>query len=335
MVKAVALISGGLDSILAAKAVKDSGIDVSGIYFRTPFCLRKKKGQGTPEELAAALSVNAGIALHIQDLGDAFLKIVEHPAHGHGKNMNPCIDCRILMLQKAREFMEQHGAAFLITGEVIGQRAMSQHRHSMRLIDKEAGVEGINVRPLSAKLLDPTVPEQQGLIDRNKLYDFNGRSRQPQRELAVMLNVLDYPNAAGGCLLTDPIFAARLKDLLKSGVYDANNIELLKLGRQYRLSPETKLIVGRDESENSDMERLAQTGDCLLAPPDDIAGPTGLLRGAVSEAILRLSAGILCRYCDLKGRASLDIRLRTIPEAETKIISVGPLADADSLKYRL
>ena len=333
--KAIALISGGLDSILAAKAIKDMGVDVVGVYFKTPFCLRKKKSITTPTELAKELSQNAGIELKIVELSGEFLEIVRHPKHGYGKNINPCIDCKILMLSKAKEMMESLGASFLISGEVLGQRPMSQHHPALDMISKEAGVEGLLLRPLSAKHLEPTIPEQKGWVEREKLFDFTGRTRRPQMELAVMLGVIDYPNASGGCLLTDPLFTKRLRDLMKFGVYDMENVALLKVGRHYRFAHDAKLIVGRDEAENTDIEKLAQEGDILFVPPEDLAGPSALARGNFSEDQLNLSAGIIARYCDLAGKLSIDISYRKFPEAEWQILNVAPVLDEESEKYRL
>jgi tRNA-uridine 2-sulfurtransferase len=335
MTKALALISGGLDSILAAKAIKDLGIDVIGVYFQTPFCLRKKKDITTPTELANELSKNAGIELKIVELNDEFLEIVRHPKHGYGKNINPCIDCKILMLRKAKEIMESSGASFLISGEVLGQRPMSQHQPALEMISKEAEVEGILLRPLSAKHLESTIPEQKGLVDRKKLFDFTGRTRRPQMELAVMLGVIDYPNASGGCLLTDPLFSKRLRDLMKFGVYDLKNVALLKVGRHYRFAHDAKLIVGRDEAENIDIEKLAQDGDILFVPPEDLAGPSALARGNLSEDQLKLSAGIIARYCDLAGKLSIDISYRKLSSTDWQVLNVTPVPDEESENYRL
>jgi tRNA-specific 2-thiouridylase len=308
---------------------------VVGVYFKTPFCLRKKKDITTPTELASELSKNAGIELKIVELNEEFLDIVRHPKHGYGKNINPCIDCKILMLRKAREMMESSGAAFLISGEVLGQRPMSQHQSALDMILKEAGVEGLLLRPLSAKHLEPTVPEQKGWVDREKLFDFSGRTRRPQMELAVMLGVIDYPNASGGCLLTDPLFTKRLRDLMKFGVYDMKNVALLKVGRHYRFAADAKLIVGRDETENIDIEKLAQDGDTLFVPPEDLAGPSALGRGNFSEEQLRLSAGIIARYCDMAGKISIDISYRKLPEAGWRVVNAVPVLDEESEKYRL
>jgi tRNA-uridine 2-sulfurtransferase len=335
MTKALALISGGLDSILAAKAIKDMGVDVVGVYFKTPFCLRKKKNIATPTELAKELSQNSGIELKMVELSEEFLEIVRHPKHGYGKNINPCIDCKILMLRKAKEMMESLGASFLISGEVLGQRPMSQHHPALDIISQEAEVEGLLLRPLSAKHLEPTVPEQKGWVDREKLFDFTGRTRRPQMELAVMLGVIDYPNASGGCLLTDPLFTKRLRDLMKFGSYDMDNVALLKVGRHYRFAHDAKLVVGRDEAENIDIEKLARDGDILFAPPEDLAGPSALARGNFSREQLKLSAGIIARYCDLAGKLSIDISYRKLPDSAWQTINATALSDAESEKYRL
>jgi len=335
MTKALALISGGLDSILAAKAIKDMGLDVVGVYFKIPFCLHKKKNITTPTELAKELSQNAGIELKIVELSEEFLEIVRHPKHGYGKNINPCIDCKILMLKKAKEMMEVLGASFLISGEVLGQRPMSQHHPALDMISREAGVEGLLLRPLSAKHLEPTIPEQKGWVDRDKLFDFTGRTRRPQMELAVMLGVIDYPNASGGCLLTDPLFTKRLRDLMKFGSYDMANVALLKVGRHYRFAHDAKLIVGRDEAENVDIEKLAVDGDILFVPPEDLAGPSALARGNFSDDQLKLSVGIIARYCDLAGKLSIDISYRKLPSTDWQVLNVAPVPDAESEKYRL
>lgn len=330
--KAIALISGGLDSILAAKVIKDLGIEVIGVNFKIPFALRQKKpGPGFAEALTSA----SGMEMKTVVLGDEFLRIVQHPRHGHGANVNPCIDCKILMLRKAKELMQELGASFLITGEVLGQRPMSQHGRALDLIAEEAGVKDLILRPLSAKMLEPSVPEQKGWVARDKLFDFNGRSRKPQIDLAVMIGVIDYPNAAGGCLLTEPRFAVRLRDLMKRGKYDLDNVALLKVGRHYRISDKAKLVVGRDIRDNEEIEKLAQDGDHLFFPPLDIGGPTALARGELTEEQVKLCAGINARYCDLNGKESIDVIYRRLPAKEDRIISVKPVPDEESAKFHL
>jgi tRNA U34 2-thiouridine synthase MnmA/TrmU len=326
--KAIALISGGLDSILAAKVIQRQGIEVIGVYFKIPFALRDKTG-------GADLSKSAVLEVKTITLGEEFLAIVKHPKHGRGANSNPCIDCKILMLKKAKALMQDLGASFLITGEVLGQRPMSQHSQALDLIVQEAGVQGLILRPLSAKLLDETIAEKQGWVKREELFDFNGRTRTPQIDLAKTFGINDYGQPAGGCLLTDRQFSQRLRDLIEHGPYDLQNVELLKYGRHFRLSAKAKLVVGRKEEDNAGIERLAQNDDWLFLPPEDIAGPSALGRGKFSEEQIKLCAGITARYCDLAGKTALDISYRQLPSQETHTLSIAPVPDEESVKYRL
>ena len=330
--KAIALISGGLDSILAAKVMKQQGIEVIGVHFKIPFALRDKSDK---RDFALKLCRIAGVELKTVVLGEEFLEIVSHPKHGRGANMNTCIDCKILMLKKAKEMMQNLDASFLVTGEVLGQRPMSQHNSALDLIAQEAGVEGLILRPLSAKLLDETFPQKQGWVRRENLLDFSGRCRQPQIELAKTFGINDYSQPAGGCLLTDPQFSKRLKDLIEHGPYDLENVELLKFGRHFRLSADAKLVVGRDEKENAEIEELARQGDWLFLPPQDTAGPSALGRGKFSEEQIKLCAGTTARYCDLAGKTSLDISYRQLPSQESQTLNVAPVPDEESVKYRI
>jgi tRNA U34 2-thiouridine synthase MnmA/TrmU len=333
--KAIALISGGLDSILAAKIIKDLGIDVIGLNFLVPFSIRNKIQEESQKRNLQKLSGQANISIKTILLKDEFLSIVRSPKHGHGKRMNPCIDCRIMMLRKAKEIMQQEGASFLITGEVVAQRPMSQHRRTMEMIDRLSGVEGINIRPLSAKILPVTIPEEKGWIDRDKLFDLNGRGRRQQLDMAVMSGIVEFPQPAGGCLLTDPNFATRLKDLIKFGSYDLNNVELLKVGRHFRLSNETRLVVGRNEEENFRIEELAQNSDYLFLPPEDIAGPVALLRAKMPEGLLDLAAGILCRYCDCNGKTEIPVTYFCLPERQKQEIIASALSEEELGKLRI
>ena len=333
--KAIALISGGLDSILAARVVKGQGIDVRGVHFRTPFCLRDKDSEKGMADLARRLSEEAGIPLRIIDLKDEFLEIVRHPRHGYGSNINPCIDCRVLMLRLAKRIMEEEGASFLVSGEVVAQREMSQHRPVMSRVEKEAQVEGIILRPLSARLLAETVPEKNGWVDRGKLFAFNGRSRRPQIDLAVMLGMLDFPNAAGGCLLTDPRFTERAKDLMKHGTFDMDNVELLRVGRHFRLSADAKLVVGRNAEENARIEELAREGDLVCLPPEDVSGPSALGRGIFSEDLVNLAVSIACRYSDRGQKSSLAMMTRQLPDKDWRHIDTPPIDDTAAEKIRI
>jgi tRNA-uridine 2-sulfurtransferase len=300
--KAIALLSGGLDSTLAAKVVMDQGIELEALNFLTVFCTCTNRGETC---LASQKAVNAlGIPLKVFNVSDEYLNVVKHPKHGYGSNMNPCIDCRIFMLKKAKVYMEEAGASFIITGEVLGQRPMSQRRDAMRLIEKEAGLEGYILRPLSAKFLPVTIPEKEGWINRENLLAMQGRSRKPQIKLADHYGIHDYPCPAGGCLLTDPGFARRMKDLmLHQPDFALNDVHLLKFGRHFRFSPQLKLVVGRSEEDNEKIQTFAQDGDILLKVLHH-PGPLSLLRGEPSEAEIENAASITVRYGkakDLKG----------------------------------
>jgi len=313
--KAIALVSGGLDSTLAARLVKEQGIEVLVLNLKTPFCLCDRKTSAGCFNEAAKVAKELGTELKLVNATDDFFQILKNPKHGFGSNMNPCIDCRILLLRKAGEFMQEVGAAFIVTGEVLGQRPMSQHRRAMRVIEKEAGLEGLVLRPLSAKILPETLPEKKGWVSRGKLLGFNGRSRKPQIDLARQFGIKDYPCAAGGCLLTDPRFAKKTKDLLQHEGLDINNVKLLKMGRHFRLSPDAKLAVGRNKQENEILLNLAKKGDYLFSPDGELLGPTALGRGKFSEELIRLACSITCRYCDLNGDISADICYRKISRA--------------------
>ncbi|KPK98231.1 MAG: hypothetical protein AMJ95_05165 [Omnitrophica WOR_2 bacterium SM23_72] len=332
--KAIALISGGLDSLLAAKLIQDQGIQVIPLHFRIPFCHYNKDLQGEAQDLSLLIKDNLGEDLKDVDIRQEFLGLLEKPRHGFGSRMNPCIDCKILMFAKARQLLKDWQAAFVVTGELLGQRPMSQHKQALQLIEKESGLEGLLLRPLSARRFPETIPEKEGWVDRNRLLDFCGRTRRPQMELAQSLGLKDYPNASGGCLLTDPEFAKRLKDLIKHQAFYMEDVELLRYGRHFRLSPEAKLIVGRNEKENIILEKLAQEDDFLFHPRENQAGPTSLGRGVFTEELVRISCAITCRYCDLEGTQDAEICYRKIPQ-EAKILKVKRLEEEGLAHLRI
>jgi len=257
------------------------------------------------------------------------LDVVKHPKHGYGSNMNPCIDCRIFMLKKAKAYMESAGASFIITGEVLGQRPMSQRRDSMRLIEKEAGLEGFILRPLSAKLLPASIPEKEGWVDREKLLNMQGRSRKPQIRLADHFDIRDYPCPAGGCLLTDPGFAQRMKDLMDHNPnFSLNDVHLLKVGRHFRLSPKTKVIVGRNEEENRKIQTFSQEKDILLKV-SKFPGPLSLLRGKLDDGDIRRAAGITAYYSKAKGLDEIEVTYQVVDEDQPQCMSVLPIAKGE------
>jgi hypothetical protein len=248
--------------------------------------------------------------------------------------MNPCLDCRILMFSKARERMEDIGAAFVFTGEVLGQRPMSQHRRAMRIIERESGLDDRLLRPLSAQLLEPTLPELEGLVDREKLLALQGRSRKSQMALADELGVTDYPCPAGGCRLTDPNFARRMRDLVRFRPdFDLNDVNLLKIGRHFRLSPRAKAVVGRNEGENHRILALTRPGDALFEV-EGCGSPITLLRGKAGEGVVRLAAAITARYSDAQG-GEVKVRHGTDYAALHKATLVSPASEDELVELRI
>lgn len=324
MIKAIALVSGGLDSILAAKFIQGQGVEVIGVNFQIPFCKTKIK-----DKIA-----DLGVELREVPLADEFLEVVKNPRYGFGSQMNPCIDCKILMLRKAKELMRTCDAAFVITGEVLGQRPMSQNRQSLELIEKDSGLAGLLVRPLSAKLLAESIPEKEGWLKRDKLLNFSGRGRNPQMALAEKLGIKNYQQPAGGCLLTDPEFSRRLKELIQHQELNLGNVELLKMGRHFRIAAETKLIVGRNAEENNKLLNFAKENDYLFYPDENLAGPTALGRGIFSDDLVKLSCCIVARYCDLNGKKEPLLLYRIIPQEAKRCVAV-PVSDNELMKLRI
>ena len=285
---ALVLLSGGLDSILAVKILQEQQVDVTGLTFVSYF-FNADSAKCAADKLKAKLK--------IVDFSDEHLEMVKEPCYGYGKAMNPCIDCHLLMLKKAKKIMKEEGFDFVVTGEVLGERPMSQNRSALELIEKESGLKGYLLRPLSAKLFSSTVAEQKGLIDRNKLFDISGRSRKRQIALAKKYGIKEYPTPAGGCLLTDLQFGQRLRELLNHWPSaHGKDIHLLKLGRHFYLGDD-KIIVGRNQQENKQIEELTQKGDILIEPKE-FTGPTILIRSKkkVSEESLVKAKELMIKY---------------------------------------
>lgn len=304
---ALALYSGGLDSILASKLVKSLGVRVICVKFATPFfdyeLLEDQEG------FSKEVMDKYGLEAILHDLSDNYLDLLHNPAHGFGKNFNPCIDCKILMCTRVKEMMAEYDASFLISGEVIGQRPMSQRRDTLRVIERDSDNEGLLLRPLSAKLMTPTLAETEGWIDRDKLLDFSGRGRSRQIQLAKDFGITDFPTPAGGCTLADPILSKRIAKIyrgdfvVKAKEIRISDIRLLLVGRQFQLTHGGWLILGRHEKENQKIEDLAEEGDVLLHMPDR-PGPTALLRGRSDvvlngekiDSVLQEAADLVVRY---------------------------------------
>lgn len=308
-IRAVALMSGGLDSGVAVRLVHDLGTDLVAVHFMGPFCMCNR-GAGGCGHYARNQADALGIPLETHLLGSEYLEIVSRPRHGYGSGMNPCLDCRILMLKKAKAVMAEKHARFIVTGEVLGQRPMSQLRDKLRLIENESGLEGLILRPLSAAHLPKTIPEKEGWIDRTRLLGLQGRRRGPQIEMARQYGIGDYPCPAGGCLLTDVHFATRLREHLRHGTLSMTDIPLLKTGRHFRLPDGSKLVVGRNEKENDRLALLATSTDLLLNPVGT-AGPTTLLRPVAppagpEETVIKHAARITAAYCDGPGSVYVE-----------------------------
>ena len=291
--KAIVLVSGGLDSCLAIKAIQNQGIKVIALHFLIPFV--KHDQRAVYDCAAREIAKKLGCEFRYKVLAKNYLNMLKKPKHGFGKHFNPCIDCKILMLRQTKKIMKKLGASFVVTGEVLGQRPMSQHKQALQKIERESGLEGLLVRPLSALIFKPTIPQEKGWLKKELLFDIQGRGRKRQIQLARKWGIEDYLWPGGGCLLTDPHFCKRLKDILKHKEYSLDDIELLKVGRHFRIGSHSKLVVGRDQKENEKLNKLAKRGDLVLEPKD-LPGPTGIGRGIINERIKKICTQIIARY---------------------------------------
>jgi tRNA U34 2-thiouridine synthase MnmA/TrmU len=327
--EAIALVSGGLDSTLAARLVQEQGIEIHAIHFVMPFCSSRTL-QAEVSELARGF----GWELELVALGEAFVEVVRNPQYGYGKHLNPCVDCRVFTLSRARERMHKHQAEFVLTGEVLGQRPMSQRRDAMRRVEKESGLEGRLLRPLSAKCLEPTIPELEGVVDRDRLLDISGRSRRPQMALAQKLGVTQYPTPAGGCLLTDAGFARRLTDLFAHDEATLMAIEHLKVGRHFRLREGQKVVAGRNEQENLRLEQMAN-GDVLKCSTAEVGSALVMLFGERTENAVRIAAQICARYSAHRDRDRVSVGVWKESEEQGTVLSVAPMSDEELAEIRI
>ena len=332
--KAVALVSGGLDSMLAVRVIQEQGIHVEGINFFTGFCVEghthaiRKKDRDKPKRNNALWAAEQlGIKLHIVDIIEDYKDVVINPKHGYGANLNPCLDCKVFMVRKAREWMEQHGFDFIITGEVVGQRPMSQRKDTMPVVQIESGVEDRLLRPLSAKNLPETLPEREGWVEREKLHDFSGRSRKPQLALAKSFGFRDWATPAGGCcFLTDAHYSSRLADLWQSRGsrdYEMDDIMLLKVGRHIRPAKHFKLILAREEGEGKFLQGYKRQYPTLKVTSH--GGPFALIDGVISEEELREAAAIVARYS--QGKSANEVILEYVDtDGQARDLHVKPMS---------
>ena len=287
-VRALGLCSGGLDSILSALVLREQGIDVHWVSFETPFFSADK---------ARKASEATGVPLSVRAITPVYMEMMRSPAVKFGKNMNPCMDCHALMFRLAGEMMDAQGFDFLFSGEVLGQRPMSQNRTSLRYVEKHSGHDGYILRPLSAKNLPETIVEKEGLVDRQRLLDISGRSRKVQLELARKYGIIDFPAPAGGCLLTDKIFSRRLRDLFDhQESIPEKDLELLKFGRHMRLDDDTKIVVGRTRQDNEAIGRCIDPQTDTVLKVADFPGPLVVIPSGGSDPMVMLAAGICAGY---------------------------------------
>ena len=326
--KAIGLVSGGLDSWLAVKLMLDQGVEVVCLNLKTPFCQCDTDGNCFSDLVAQEYNLKLIRIFGKED----FLELVKDPPHGYGKNMNPCIDCRIYLFKKAKKLMEKERADFVFTGEVLGERPMTQKLNTLKLTEKESELDGKILRPLSALLLKPTVPEKEGWVDRDKLLSIQGRSRKPQIALAYALKIKKYPSPAGGCLLTDESFARRLKDALKHQEFSLRDVSLLKVGRHFRLPEGGKVITGRNEQENKNLMLLAYPDEIKLTVKDFKSTYT-LILGHPSSDNLNTAAGICAYYCKEKTQKKFQVKFWRDSSEEYKELDVMPFTKSEILKY--
>jgi len=306
--------------LLAARVVMGQGITVRGVCFEMQFA---SKDSGKFRKNVKMAAKSAGIPLRFVDISGKFRKMLKAPAHGSGANANPCVDCKILMLRTAKKIMEKENADFVVTGEVLGERPMSQRKEALNLIKKHSGIEDRLVRPLSAKLLKPTLPEKNGIIDRENLLDISGRSRERQLLLAKKYRIKRYFTPAGGCLLTEKVFGARIKDLIGTNKLTTWDIELLKYGRHFRLDGRTKAVLGRNRKENQIIKKMKKGKDKVLRMKT-FPGPYALVRGRTTIKNLKKAGSIVAGFSKKKNEAAVSIEILDV-DGGKKVVSVAPM----------
>jgi tRNA U34 2-thiouridine synthase MnmA/TrmU len=331
-IKAIGMLSGGLDSRLAVRLIQEQGIEVIGVHFYTGFCIanrnrrvgRIEKPSARNEALEAGAELD--VPVEVIDVAQEYISVVLNPRYGYGSGMNPCVDCRIFMLRRAKDMMDAAGAHFVFTGEVLGQRPKSQHRQQLRTIERESGLEGLLLRPLSAQLLPPTIPEKEGWVDRSRLLSIGGRSRKEQIALADVYNIGDYPQPSGGCcLLPDPNFARRLSDFVDHFSQEKvtpEQMALLAVGRHFRLDEDVKVILGRDEGENNYLSFAA--ADQWQFRTIDHPGPTAVTADVLMPKHMEQIAGLAASYSDGKNESLVRVEARRNGQALT--LTVAPLS---------
>jgi len=331
LIKAIGLLSGGLDSSLAVRVVQDQGIEVIGLSCRHPFHSAPPPGE---EPYPVRVARELGIELVRPDVTERIIELVKRPPHGHGKFLNPCIDCRILYLGEGEKLMKERGARFLFTGEVIGQRPMSQRRDAMNIIDRDSGLRGLVLRPLCAGLMTPTIPEEKGWVDRERLLRISGRGRGKQYELAEEYGLKEFSSPAGGCLLTMEGFANKMRDLLEcEDDISGADVDLLKAGRHFRMAESVRLVVGRDDADNRRIDELAKDGDLVITSAGQ-PGPLGLIRGEADDRLVETACRLIGRYMN-RATGPITFNLRRAGADGVDTIEVVPMQRHEVERYRI
>ena len=328
MVKCLVMFSGGLDSTIAIHLLKSKGFDALALHFVLPFYSEVGQSHDGIKKKAEKL----GVAIRVIEEGEEYLAMFKDPHFGFGKNINPCIDCRIHRLKQAARIMQEEGFAFIATGEVVGQRPMSQHKEALNAIEKRAGLRGYLLRPLSAGLLAPTIPEEQGIIDRSALFSWWGRGRKPQFAYAHE-HGLDIASPAGGCLLTHEGTALRYAELHKNNPdFSLSDFKLIAFGRHFRFASGARLVVARIDEENVALEKLLEPDDYFLMMTD-VLGPLGLLRGEIAPGEIEKACGIVARYS--KARMQPQVNISVVRRQTASIFNISPATDAECSACRI
>lgn len=337
-IKTLGLLSGGLDSTIAVKLMIELGYHVTVLHFMSPFCNCTKK-KDSCKSAAHRVAEECEVEIKTVFMGEEYLDIVRAPKYGYGKGLNPCVDCRILMFTRAKRIMEETGARFIFTGEVLSQRPMSQMRNRLNQIEKESGLKGMIVRPLSAALMEPTIPEMEGLIDRGQMLAISGKSRKKQFEIGREMGIdEEYLCSAGGCMLTDLNFAGRMKDLIShSKEISVKDARFLRLGRHFRVAENCKIIVGRNETENEKLEKMAIPGDSILWVKN-YPGPCVIVKGGDRNGMSLKAGSLAARYSDAPKNTDVEVEVRTVGQDENNgrsLITVRAMNDAEIESIRL
>ncbi len=333
-IKCLGLLSGGLDSNIAVKLMVKLGYDVTVLNFMSPFCNCTKKQASSCKSAAHRIATEMDLPIKTLFMGEEYINMLRAPKHGYGQGLNPCIDCRIMMFRQTKQVMEEMGAKFIFTGEVLSQRPMSQMRDRLNIIERESGLKGLIVRPLSAALLDPTIPEKEGWIDRAEMLDISGRSRRKQMEIGKEFGLEEEDFcSSGGCLLTDKGFAHKMRDLLShTETATVAEARMLRVGRHFRVSDDTKVIVGRNHEENEKLRRMAQEGDTVVWVKD-YKGPCVVIRGAGGDTAATTAGMIAARYSD--APAGQEVEVEVGAAGNTAVIRVCAISDEQLDKMRV